>query len=66
MLGSVQAFDEQRGLGVIEADGVEYPFHCTALLDGTRTVEIGTDVEFEVRPGGSGRWEATQIATRRS
>jgi cold shock CspA family protein len=58
----VADFDEPRGLGTIEADdGTAYPFHCTALLDGSRTVAVGTAVAFEVRPGGLGRWEATQI-----
>ena len=42
MNGIVQAFDEPRGLGTIESDGAEYPFHCTALLDGTRTIQVGT------------------------
>ena len=64
MDGTVTAFDEARGLGTIDAAGAVYPFHCTALLDGTRTIEVGTDVAFEVRPAGMGRWEATQIATR--
>ena len=38
-----------------------YPFHCTAIADGTRTIEVGTAVTFEVRPAGMGRWEATAI-----
>jgi cold shock CspA family protein len=63
MRGIVATFDEGRGLGVIEADGVSYPFHCTALLDGTRTVDEAAAVEFEVRAAGMGRWEATRIAT---
>ena len=62
MHGTVTAFDEARGLGTIEAGDTAYPFHCTALLDGTRTIDVGTDVAFEVRPAGMGRWEATQIA----
>jgi cold shock CspA family protein len=62
MDGSVVAFDEPRGLGTIDADGTVYPFHCTALLDGTRAVEVGARVAFEVRPAGMGRWEATRIA----
>ncbi len=66
MDGRATAFDERRGLGVIEADGTEYPFHCTAILDGTRTIEVGTAVTFEVRAAGMGRWEATEIAARRS
>jgi cold shock CspA family protein len=63
MDGVVTAFDEPRGLGTIDADGTAYPFHCTALLDGTRTVDVGAAVTFEVRPAGMGRWEATRIET---
>ena len=61
MQGTVVEFDEPRGLGTIEADGARYPFHCTAILDGTRTIAVGTTVSFELRPGGMGRWEATAI-----
>ena len=62
MQGTVVEFDEPRGLGTIESDGTRYPFHCTAILDGTRTIAVGTEVTFEVRPAGMGRWEATAIA----
>jgi len=61
MRGVVAEFDERRGLGTIDASGTAYPFHCTALLDGSRTVEPGTGVEFDERPAGMGRWEATRI-----
>lgn len=61
MLGTVVEFDEARGLGHIVADGTGYPFHCTAIADGTRTIEVGASVAFEVRPGGLGRWEATAL-----
>ena len=64
MEGRVTAFDEPRGLGTIESDGTEYPFHCTAILDGTRTIPVGAEVTFEVRPAGLGCWEATEIAPR--
>jgi cold shock CspA family protein len=60
--GTVSAFDEHRGLGEITgADGVVYPFHCTVIADGTRTIALDTLVEFEVRPGLLGRWEAVAI-----
>jgi cold shock CspA family protein len=59
--GIVVDFDEHRGLGTVEAEGTRYPFHCTAIADGSRTVEVGTRVRFEVRPGPLGRWEATQL-----
>ena len=61
MQGEVTEFDEPRGLGTIESGGVAYPFHCTQIADGTRTVEVGTRVTFEVRPAPLGRWEATRI-----
>ena len=61
MRGTVVAFDEPRGLGEIEADGVRYPFHCTAILDGTRSIAVGAEIGFEIRPAGMGRWEATAI-----
>ena len=64
MDGVVTDFDEPRGLGSIAAEGQAYPFHCTALVDGSRAVEVGTTVSFEVRAGGMGRWEATQILKR--
>jgi hypothetical protein len=35
--GKVSAFDERRGLGEVTADDATvYPFHCTAIADGTR------------------------------
>ena len=62
MRGTVVDFDERRGLGTIEADGVVYPFHCTQIADSTRTIEVGVTVAFEVVPGRLGRWEASGIA----
>jgi cold shock CspA family protein len=59
--GSVAAFDEQRGLGTVEADGATYPFHCTQIGDGTRSIEVGTPVTFDVAAGGLGRWEAVSV-----
>jgi hypothetical protein len=43
---------------------VSYPFHCTQIADGTRTIDVGTAVTFEVRAGAMGRWEATTLAPR--
>jgi cold shock CspA family protein len=60
--GVVEEFDERRGLGTILADdGEVLPFHCTAIADGSRTVEAGRRVQFSVIPGLSGRWEATRV-----
>lgn len=68
--GRVAEFDEARGLGVIEAadvgdslsaDGGRLPFHCTAVVDGSRTVPEGAQVRFVVVPGRMGRWEADRV-----
>jgi len=62
MRGTVESFDEAAGLGVIRvADGSTYPFHCTQVADGSRTIPAGVAVDFEIMPGRSGRWEATSI-----
>jgi cold shock CspA family protein len=61
--GVVAEFDEERGLGTVTAeDGVSYPFHCTRIAGGTRTIAVGTTVTFKVVPGHQGRWEAAQLA----
>ena len=62
MTGTVTEFDEDAGLGVITADddGTPYPFHCTQIADGTRTIAVGTQVRFERQPR-LGRYEAAAI-----
>ncbi len=60
--GRVAEFDEARGLGEIEGvDGRRYPFHCTGIVDGTRTIGRGAPVTFVVVPAPLGRWEAARI-----
>ncbi|HKH05764.1 MAG TPA: cold shock domain-containing protein [Acidimicrobiales bacterium] len=60
--GAVEDFDDPRGLGTIrDDDGDELPFHCTAIADGTRTIEVGRRVTFAVVAGRRGRWEATDV-----
>jgi len=60
--GRVTAFDEHRGLGEVAGDdGTTYSFHCTAITDGTRTIAVGTPVEFEIVAGHLGRWEAAAV-----
>jgi cold shock CspA family protein len=62
MHGRVVAFDERRGLGEVEgSDGARYPFHCTRIADGSRTVQPGQAVTFAVVPGRLGDWEAVDI-----
>ena len=59
--GTVTAFDEQSGLGVVTAEnGVDHPFHCIEIADGTRTIEVGERVSFDLL-GKFGRWEAANV-----
>jgi cold shock CspA family protein len=60
--GKVATFDEDRGLGTIESEDRNLPFHCTQITDGTRTIAVGTKVTFEVRPGHRGQWEAVLVS----
>jgi cold shock CspA family protein len=61
--GRVTAFDARRGLGTVaDAAGLEFDFHATALTDGSRRVEPGTEVTFSVVPGHRGRYEARGVS----
>ncbi len=61
-VGTVQSFDAHAGLGTVaEGDGSSYTFHCTAISDGSRTIDEGTRVEFDLGAGGPGRWEAFAV-----
>lgn len=60
--GCVRAFDEHRGLGTLVDDqGAAWPFHCTAIADGSRTIEVGASVMFRAVPGHLGRMEAADV-----
>ena len=62
MIGSVTSFDGAVGLGVVTTDDeVDYPFHCTQIADGTRTVKVGAKVRYEVVAGNLGTWEAAAL-----
>jgi CspA family cold shock protein len=57
----VVAFDEHSGLGVVATrDGIEHPFHCIEIADGSRAIDIGTEVSFDLL-AKFGRWEAANI-----
>jgi cold shock CspA family protein len=61
--GTVTEFDDDKGFGTVREDatGDEHFFHCTAIADGTRTIEVGAAVTFDVVPGRNGQWEARAI-----
>ena len=59
--GTVAAFDESVGLGVVAGtDGVDYPFHCIEIADGSRSIQVGAHVTFDVM-AKLGRWEAANL-----
>jgi len=61
--GTVASFDAPAGLGLITAaNGAEYLFHCTAISDGSRAIDVGTAVTFTIAAGHLGRLEATRIS----
>jgi cold shock CspA family protein len=60
--GRVASFDEHVGRGEIEAGGgLHFPFHCTAIADGSRTIAPDTPVRFRLVIGPLGALEATAI-----
>jgi cold shock CspA family protein len=68
--GTVTESDDDKGFGTVRADdvaaadkgsAVEYFFHCTAIADGSRTIAVGTPVEFDVVAGHLGRYEAADV-----
>jgi cold shock CspA family protein len=61
--GIVTAFDESTGLGMIAGDdGVDRAFHCIEIAGGSRSIEVGAAVSFELL-AKFGRWEAATIRT---
>ena len=59
--GTVSEFDGHVGLGVIlDADGGRYPFHCIEIADGSRSIDVGTEVDFDLL-AKFGRYEAADI-----
>jgi cold shock CspA family protein len=64
-VGVVSSFEADRGLGTVsEEGGSTFPFHCTALTDGSREVEVGRAVLFVVQPGHHGQLEAREVVKR--
>ncbi len=60
-IGTVTAFDAEVGWGEITAiDGAVLGFHCIAIADGTRRIDVGAAVSFELL-AKLGRYEATAL-----
>ncbi len=65
--GIVIDFDQHAGYGHVRGeDGVERFFHCTAIADGSRTIDAGAAVTFDVVAGHHGRWEAAALSVERT
>ena len=61
--GRVAVYDDHRGRGEVEArGGLRFPFHCTAITDGSRTIAPDAPVRFQLVIGPLGALEATAIA----
>jgi cold shock CspA family protein len=49
MRGTVTAFDAHVGLGDITmTDGTVVIFHCAEIADGSRKINIGSEVECDI------------------
>lgn len=60
--GTIAEFEEPVGLGVLrEIDGTRHSFHCTAIADGSRNIQVGAEVIFRLVAARAGRREATDI-----
>ena len=40
---------------------MRFPFHCTAIADGSRTIAPDAAVKFKLRPGPLGALEAIAV-----
>lgn len=61
--GTVERFDDHVGAGtVVDAgDGRRWWFHCTRLVDPSRSIGVGANVQFRVATGSTGL-EAVEVA----
>lgn len=59
--GTVSEFDAAVGLGSIRtADGDVFGFHCIEIADGSRDIDVGATVSFDLL-AKLGRYEAANI-----
>jgi hypothetical protein len=61
LVGRVTEYDAERGLGTVAVGDVTYAFHCTAVADGTRLIDVDTDVAFLLAPGLGGELEGREL-----
>ena len=63
--GVVVGFDDDRGDGWIECDGVRWYFHCVAIADGSRHLDNGLEVIGTRVAGHRGADEVSDVRPRR-
>ncbi len=63
--GVIATFDAAKGLGIVMADQQAFPFHATAIANGTRQIALGDTVTFVIRFAAGGRVEAGNIRSSR-
>ena len=61
LIGTVLEFDDHRGVGLVGCGDRFVPFHCTAITDGSRHIEVGTVVAVRIGPARLGRFEARSV-----
>ena len=60
--GRVRWFSEERGYGFIEYGEEDFFVHYTEVVsEGLRTLEEGSEVEFEIVEGRRGRKQAARV-----
>jgi CspA family cold shock protein len=60
--GRVKWFSEEKGYGFIEGEGEDFFVHYTEIAgEGFRTLEEGSEVEFEVVEDRRGRKQAAGV-----
>jgi CspA family cold shock protein len=60
--GKVRWFSEEKGYGFIEGEEGDFFVHYTEIVgDGFRTLEEGSEVDFEVVEGRRGRKQAARV-----
>lgn len=60
--GRVAEYDDHKGYGHLEVDGGgRLFFHCTAIADGSRTIPVGVEVEYEPVTDPRGKLEAADV-----
>jgi rubredoxin len=63
-VGVIASFDVPAGAGLVADADRSWPFHCTQIKGGARSIAVGTSVVFDVVAGLPGRWEAVRVGAR--